>query len=136
MPPISPTSKQTTFRQRNSHLNYSRWEKETHFPLLIASADVSLLLASVRQGNDSVIETHFKPAIQTYIEQKRAVKCAMPTRTWRKHLPALANTREAYYWRKEKDNYNQTWRERAAIFVLQNYVSRIKQNNGKKRIQR
>ena len=81
--------------------------KETHFPLLIASADVSFALASVRQGNDSVIESHFKPAIQTYIEQKRAVEVRDAYENMAEALASTGKYKEAYYWRKEKDNYNQ-----------------------------
>ncbi len=81
--------------------------RQTKLPLLIASADVSFALASVRQGNDSVIETHFKPAIQTYIEQKRAVEVRDAYENMAEALASIGRFKEAYYWRKEKDNYNQ-----------------------------
>ena len=59
-------------------------------------------LASVRQGNDSVIETHFKPAIQTYIEQKRAVEVRDAYENMAEVIAGIGRFKEAYYWRKER----------------------------------
>ncbi|WMW79909.1 GGDEF domain-containing protein [Undibacterium cyanobacteriorum] len=81
--------------------------KQANLPLLVAGADVGFALATVRQGNDSVLETHFKPAIQTFVEQKRAVEVRDAYENMAEALASIGKYKEAYYWRKEKDNYNQ-----------------------------
>ncbi|WP_395007456.1 diguanylate cyclase domain-containing protein [Undibacterium sp.] len=76
-----------------------------NIPVLIASAQMSFALASMRLNNDAAMENQFKKAVQVFIDLKRPIEVRDGYEKLAEALAGIGRHKEAYLAMQKKDEY-------------------------------
>lgn len=76
-----------------------------NIPVLIASAQMSFALASMRLNNDAGMENQFKKAVQVFIDLKRPIEVRDGYKKLAEALASIGRHKEAYLAMQKKDEY-------------------------------